>query len=113
MAADRKPKPVVEIVFEAEEVRPERIPVSMLSRALAAVQKLALGTEQPRPELLDERSLRLIGVKRGSAVMQCFSAAPAPTLHRLRRAGHLLDAPQEIEELAYAFHPIDELSAIA
>jgi len=58
-------------------------------------------------------SVSLLKVRRGSAHFVCAAKQPERALSNLRLAGQLLNSPDQADQLAYAFTPIEELSAIA
>ena len=77
----KHPLPIFEILFDGPGLYPEKIPVATLASTLSAVQRLAEGepileeeegVEQPET-IEDDRSLRLLDIKRGSAVFRISS----------------------------------------
>jgi hypothetical protein len=120
----KKPSPLFEVRFEGPGIYPETIPLRSLVTTLSAVQRLAAGNAPideeeagDEKESEEEESLRLLDVKRGSAVFQIStptSSDPRPALHRLRLVGDFLeDREDEGENIDYALSPIKELSATA
>jgi hypothetical protein len=134
---DHKSKPDLLIRFTGNQISPERIPISVLTRAMSAIQRLALGREPedeeeyieatsigeieheegeeigPGPKALDDWSLRLVGVVRGSAVFRCVSPDPIFVQQNLRLAGSFLRHPEEPTERSVPVKPIEDLSKIS
>jgi hypothetical protein len=128
-----KSPPFLEVVFEGENISPEEIPLRSLATALSAVQRLTavggVAEEQEEGEGEAEAedvepvvrepggSLRLLEVKRGSAVFQL--GVPAGTeltasLERLRGIGEFLASGEDTGAIDYdVLRPIKELSATA
>jgi hypothetical protein len=117
MARPKQPDPVFEVVFEGKDIYPEAIPLGVLTRTLSAVRRLAAGSEFPDEEeeesLTDEGSIRLVKVKRGSAVFQFFAPSAASDLARLRSAGAVLQTPELVAQNDYMLRPIELLSKTA
>ncbi len=111
----KKPDPTLELVFEGARLHPERIPFNLLARAVSAVQRLGAGDTVgvEDDEMGGEGIVRLIGVKRGSAVYRLWSDAPGPLLENVRLTGHVLGDPESIGERDYLLSPLEELSAAA
>jgi hypothetical protein len=109
----RKPPPAFEVLFEGSGILPEKIPLSTLSRALSAVQRMAAGENPQLGEDEEDDVLSLLGVKRGSARFECAATMPDRAIANLRLVGAVLDAPDQADAIAYAFSPIEDLSAIA
>ena len=84
--ASKRPEPIFEILFDGPGLYPEKIPVATLASTLSAVQRLAGGEPNLEDEddqrtdesVEDDRSLRLLDIKRGSAAFR-LSAPPART----------------------------------
>lgn len=111
----KRPEPTLELVFEGSKLYPERVPFNLLSRAVSAVQRLGDG-DAPAPddeEPGEEGVVRLIGVKRGSAVFRLWSAKPAPLLDSIEQTARVLNDPEAIGENDYILPPLEELSAAA
>jgi len=120
----KKPKPLFEVLFQGPGIYPEKIPLQSLASTLSAVQRLAAGstpidedeTEEDK-EREQEESLRLLAIKRGSAIFQIsapMTSDPKPALDRLRLVGDFLANQQDdVEDIDYALSPIEELSATA
>jgi hypothetical protein len=85
--------------------------VRYLADVLSAIHRLATGAEEADDH--ENVSIRLLSVKRGSAVFQCVAAKPDDIISRLRRAGKWLQNPDQADKLAYALQPLQELSKIA
>ncbi len=124
LVASKKPPPVFEVHFEGEGLYPEAIPLRSLSEALRAIQRLVTGgdvaiedeeVEEEDAEGEDgDDSLRLLEVKRGSAVYKVAGPSPAPTKRNLQIVGRVLEDPQNVEaEHDYMLSPIERLSAVA
>lgn len=126
----KKPSPVFEILFASASLVPEEIPVSALSRTLAAVNRLSLGDaeidddddedeedENGHPDKKDgsAASIRLISVKRGSAIFQCFAHKADLAISNLRVAGRVvaMPDPDKSSEHSFVLKPVEEMSAIA
>lgn len=110
-----RPPSILEIRFEGPGILPEKIPITSLARALSAVHRLAAGPEVAHVagDALEEEPLRLLQVKRGSAVFS-MGGQPAPvTLARLRETGKALEEPDSVGDRSYILSPIEDLSAIA
>jgi hypothetical protein len=112
--ATRSP-PILEIRFQGRDISPDKIPITVLARTLSAVHRLAAG-----PELahvghahIEEEPLRLLRVKRGSAVFSMGGQPAAVALVRLREVGQVLQKPETIGDKDYMLSPIEELSSIA
>jgi len=118
MAAPKKPSATFEVEFDGPGIYPERIPLNVLSRALAAVQRLAAGLEYPEedgdetPQGFDGK-FGLLHVKRGSAVYQIATRAPELAIANLRDTGKVLEKPESIGDREFILNPLDELSAVA
>lgn len=111
----KKPQAALEVLFEGGGILPERIPLVTLSNSLSAIQRLASGPEttEKEQEQGDEESLRLLEVKRGSAVFRIFVPSPKSALGRLRHLGRILQDPEEVGENDYVLGPIERLSTAA
>src|SRR5258708_1150856 len=96
------PPPLSQVLFTRPGIYPEKIPLRLVVTTLSAVQRLAAGSavieedeaEEDQAEEDKEReqeeSLRLLDVKRGSAIFQISAPTtsdPKPALERLRLVG--------------------------
>jgi len=114
-------KPVVafEVHFIGPGITPATVPVGSLFRSLTAVQRLALGGQvtvadgSEDEEEEDSGLVRLIGVRKGSAVFRCTSPNPDLARTNLREAGIILDDPEKIGERGYILSPLRRLSETA
>ena len=61
----------------------------------------------------DDSSIRLLDVKRGSAVFRFFDQSPTTAIEYLRLVGKVLENPEEIAENDHIIRPIERLSATA
>src|SRR5271157_1575520 len=119
--ASKKPPPVFEVHFEGEELYPEQIPLRTLSDALSAIQRLVSGSDIANEEDAEEEerenevdSLRLLEVKRGSAVYKVAGPPPSSTWKNLRILGRILEDPENVDaEHDYLLSPVERLSAVA
>lgn len=111
--SEKKPPAVFEIVFKGGNVYPHKIPFAALSATLQAVQSLAAGEEDESKEIDTGKSLGLLGVKRGSAVLQFFADSPSDVITNIRGAGELINNSQRIDDYVYALSAVEKLSAIA
>ncbi len=120
----KKPPPLFEVRFEGPAIYPEKIPLRSLMTTLSAVQRLAAGTaplddddDDGQKEGEEEESLRLLEVKRGSAVFQIgapSSSDSTSALQRLKVIGDFLEnQADDVENIDYALSPIRDLSATA
>src|SRR5690348_4375649 len=112
----RKPPPAFEVWFEAKGLHPESIPLTTLSRALSAVQRLVSGDSRDRDEEeteSPENPLSLMNVKRGSAVFDVAAKSPDDAIQNLRIVGTSVEKMQNADKVAFAFNPIEDLSAVA
>ncbi len=119
--ASKRPEPIFEILFDGAGVYPEKIPVATLASTLSAVQRLAEGEpdlededDQGKPENVeDDRSLRLLDVKRGSAAFRMSAPSGQEAVNRIRAVGRFLTKPDDVGENDYILNPIERLSATA
>jgi hypothetical protein len=113
----KKPLPVFEVHFEGEKIYPEEIPLRTMSDALSAIQRLVTGAESAEEEAEDETtddSLRLLEVKRGSAVYKVGGPPVSAAKRNLRTLGRALANPEDLDaEYDYILSPIERLSAVA
>jgi hypothetical protein len=120
----RKPPPLFEVRFEGTGIYPEKIPLRSLMTTLSAVQRLAAGSTpteddetDEEPDTETEESLRLLYVKRGSAIFQISAPTasdPKAALKRLRIVGDFLENHEnDVENIDYALSPIKDLSNAA
>jgi hypothetical protein len=108
----RKPDPDVELYFKG--VYPEKIPVRSLADAVSAIYRLATRPDLAEEEEEDERvSLRLLDIRRSSAIFRCVADDPGHLIEGLRLAGQWLEHPQNADGLASALPAIRRLSEIA
>ena len=117
MAQPKQPDPVFELVFKGKGIYPEEIPLGTLTQAFSAIRRLAAGGESAEEEeedgTADNGSIRLVKVKRGSAVFQFFGPSAAAHLLHLRGAGTVLEAPEDLGDNDYVLRPIEQFSAAA
>jgi hypothetical protein len=118
MPKPKKPTPLFEVLFVGSGVYPEKIPLGILTDTFAAVRRLAAGAETQEEECDEEEGqedsvVRLLSVKRGSAVFAFVAQAAPSTLARLRGAGKVVDEPDEFGDNDYVLKPIELLSATA
>ena len=120
MKQQKKPLPVFELLFDARNIVPESIPLGMLTQALSAIRRLASGTQSSEEEAEEEfsieeasGSIRLLNMKRGSAVYQFVCPKDDRAVGFLRGAGKVLENPEDIGDRDYILSPIDRLSAAA
>jgi hypothetical protein len=115
MPKPKRPTPVFEALFVGPGIYPEMVTLPFLSRTLSAVQRLAAGRETGEEEEsgLTEGKIGLLQVRRGSALYQFSTPAPAPALAHLREAGRVLERPETIGDRDYILSPVEELSTIA
>ena len=117
MSQPKKPPPAFEMHFQRPGIYPEEVPLGVLSRAFAALQRLALGDD----ELVDDdeesalvpEGFSLVQVKRGSAIYQIATRKPELAIARLRQTGGVLDDPESIGDKDFMLGPLDELSAVS
>jgi len=125
----KKPPPLFEVLFDGPGIYPEKIPLRSLVTTLSAIQRLAAGSAlieedeaeedeaEEDKEREQEESLRLLDVKRGSAIFQISAPTtsdPKPALERLRLVGDFLENREDdVENIDYALSPIKDLSATA
>ncbi|WP_165236048.1 hypothetical protein [Aquisphaera insulae] len=124
------PPPVFEVRFEGIDLYPEAIPLRALADSLAAIQRLALGSqpddileevlvegaeaeEESFPVEAENESLRLLSVNRGSAVYEVAGPPAEPARRRLRSLGEILDRPDDVDVQDYMIGPLQQLSLIA
>src|SRR5262249_19135032 len=89
----------------------------ILTQTLSAIRRLATGSEsiedEEEPESGEDSSIRLLDVRRGSAVFRFVGQSPPTAIQYLRQAGKALDNPEEIAENDHIIRPVERLSAIA
>ncbi|MCL2646047.1 MAG: hypothetical protein FWD61_03460 [Phycisphaerales bacterium] len=107
----KTPTPAFEVYFDGPSLYPEQIPLNALSRTLSAVQRIALAKDDEEGN--EEEAIRLLNVKRGSAIFQCFAPRPDVAVQRIRLVGAIIEKPELADQAVYAFNPIEDLSAIA
>lgn len=118
MPRNKRPSPVFEVLFEGEEVYPEFIPLGTLTQTFSAIRRLMAGSEvveedEEAVEVMDTSSIRLLDVKRGSALFQFVGASATTDLANLRGVGRVLESPDELGNNDYVLRPIETLSAVA
>src|SRR4051812_38520568 len=112
MQPTKQPPAAIEVRFERDGLYPEEIPIYALSRTLSAVQRLVAAHDVEEEEeddttgALGDSSLRLLRVKRGSALYQVGGPDRSRAAERLRLVGRILDRPEEIGENDYVLDPI-------
>lgn len=118
--ATRKPKPDFEIRMVGPGLRPWVVPISTLSRALQAVQRLLdkrgeeVEEEQDgQDEAGDIRVLHLIGLKSGSAAYSVASDYGDAAVHELRLTGSALNDPLTAEWTPALLSSVENLSKVA
>jgi hypothetical protein len=113
----KKPAAVFEIYFDGDNILPEKIPLATLSRILSAVQHLASGSDRSlrrrRGGEEEDESLRLLDVKRGSAIFSIIGPSPKEAISNLRITGNILTQPKDVGENTFFLNPIEELSSAA
>lgn len=107
----RKPKPDLEIYFSGSEMYPEKVPVRSLADALSAIHRLAAPDNDD--DETDIASIRLLDVRRGSAVFRCVVDEAQTLIPRLRQAAVSLQDPESSEAIGPALPSIRRLSTIA
>jgi hypothetical protein len=120
MKKQKKPLPVFEVVFDGPGLVPELIPLGTLTQALSAIRILASGAQAPDEESEEDLepddadgAIRLLDVKRGSAVYRFVCPKDDGAVGHLRGAGKAIENPQEVGEKDYILSPIERLSATA
>ncbi len=106
----KKPQPDLEVFFESPDVYPEMIPVRALADTLSALHPVGRRSEGADEDKMEGVSLRLLDVKRGSAVFRCVADQPEDLIRGLRLAGQWLEKPDGRDELGYALNPLRRLS---
>lgn len=118
MPRNKRPTPVFEVLFEGKGVYPELIPLGTLTQTFSAIRRLMAGGEvveedEEAEALVDTSSVRLLDIKRGSALFQFVGASAATDLTNLRGVGHVLESPEQLGNNDYVLRPIETLSVIA
>ncbi len=108
-----KPTPAFEVVFEGAKVVPEKIPLGVLARTLAAIQSLASGDEIPDEEDEEQETLRLLGMRRGSAIFEIYAPSPLQAMVHLRDTGQVIDRSRAIDDFHHILSPVERLSGTA
>ena len=110
----------LEIRFDAAGLEPEKIPPRILYDALSAIQDLASARDSwITPRVAPEKSIGLIGVRRGSAIYECVSRDPSGAMKNLLKVSALLAATvipegqEGTDELIAILRPIKVLSDVA
>ncbi len=123
----KRPNPVFEIVFDGPGIVPEAIPVGSLTRVFSAIRRLVRGPQTSDADVDDEdeeydeesnesdnqQTIRLLDVKRGSAVYQFVTDENVDAISQLRVVGQCLDEPEWVAEKEHILNPVEKLSAIA
>jgi len=109
----KKPSAAFEVLFEGQDIVPEAIPLTVLSRSFSAVQRLASGDELVPDVEESEHYVSLLSVKRGSARFECAAKSPQMAVTNLRLVGAMMSAPEVSDDIAFAFNPLEDLSAVA
>ena len=106
--------PAFEIKFEGNAVSPDRILMPDLANVIRAVQRLTAGNlpEDSAP-LPDEEKLRLLSVRRGSALYALAGPSRTVAGAHLRLLGAVIERPEQIGENDYLLHPVRTLSQTA
>lgn len=107
----RKPKPDLEIYFSGSEMFPERVPVRSLADVLSGIHRLAAPDNDDDEK--DSASIRLLDVRRGSAVFRCVVDEADALIPRLRQAAVSLLDPESSEAIGPALPALRGLSTIA
>lgn len=103
----RKTPATFTIRIGGEGVAPESIPVRTLSDAASAVLRLAMGSGE------DSGRVRVLDVKRGSAVYPCLIDDGPNVSRNLVAAGEVARNPRSEKLAVEMLNPIKEISAIA
>lgn len=109
-------KPTFEIRLIGTNVRPESVPIHLVSDALSAIQDIAAGRDSFEASSVSrESAINLVDVKRGSAVYSIHSHQPETAIENLSRLGnHLADVSESnIDSLVSSINPIEKLSRVA
>jgi hypothetical protein len=125
MRSPKKPIPVFEAIFDGPGLVPEAIPLGTLTQAFSAIRRLAAGA-QVQDDIEDDEgdeeeidlnetdgAIRLLDVKRGSAVYRFVCPKDDGAVEHIKGAGRILSHPEEVGEKDYILSPIDRLSATA
>ena len=106
-----------EVRFVGAEVRPETVPIGLVSEALTALQDIAAGRDSfgESTAIPKDKCINLVDVKRGSAVYSIFSPEPEPAIQNLSQLGQLIsnESKLDIDSLVSSLNPIEKLSRIA
>jgi len=118
--ATRAPEPIFEVEFTGSGIYPEMIPLGTLARTLTAIQRIAAGMELEEDDSEDvagsepeNGEIRLLNVRRGSAVYRFVGASANLALQRLSLVGAVLAKPEEIGDNDFILSPLERLSASA
>lgn len=112
--ASKKPKPDFELYFSSGRIYPESIPVRSIADAIASVHTLT--SDSGEEEDGESIPLRLLGVKRGSAVFQCVAADSDSFMRKIRQVGRCIEHVElsdDLDGIANKLNAIRRLSAIA
>ncbi len=122
MTTPKAPGPILRVLFDGADVVPEKIPLTLLTRALSAIQSIAAGRMFGEEEADEEQEnegqpgggpFRLLQVTRGSAIYQISGSHPQSLLSRLRESGRILREPEDLGENDHILGPVERLSTIA
>lgn len=111
--ASKQPPSSFEVRFDGPGITPEAIPLRVLARALAAVQRLVSEEEDEADRKTEQFELHLLDVRRGSATYPVYAEKQPEVLERLAIAGRVLQEPERAENLPQVLSPVEDLSAIA
>lgn len=116
----KAPEPIFEVEFTGSGIYPEMIPLGTLARTLTAIQRIASGieleeedSEEAAGNEPENGAIRLLNVRRGSAVYRFVGESANLALQRLRMVGAVLSKPEEIGDNDYILSPLERISAAA
>lgn len=112
----RHQRTTFEIRLVGPKVKPESVPIHLVSDALAAIQDIAAGRDSfERAPVPREMGINLIDVKKGSAVYSIHSHQPEVALENLKLLGKRLLSPDDsnLDQLISSINPIEKLSRVA
>lgn len=107
--ATKRPTPSFVIRLTGGEISPERVPLRILSDAASAITRLAIGGADES----ESKSVRVLGVKRGSAVYPCLMETENETHDNLSAVGKVIEDPHSDLLTHTMLRPIDRLAKIA
>jgi hypothetical protein len=113
-----KPDAAFEVRFVAPGITPWAIPIGRVAEALSAIKRLAIGeagadAEDDSDDESADEAIRLLDVKKGSALFRFTGKSPDTTIKRFRQTGTVLENPEKIGANEYILRPVRELSSIA